>query len=213
MHGDRKWGWKYTDEIRIAAFALIFLFLISPSAYAHRVYVFAWIEGEMVHTESYLGGKKRAANGNIQVFDLSGTMLVEGKTNEKGEFSFQVPKREDLRIVLEAGMGHRAEYLLRASEAGSPEGSPAKARMEHQATRQSPSVQMDRAELRGVVEEVLDAKIGPVLQELAHMRKERAPGFREIMAGIGYILGIMGIALYLKSRKRGPGPTDSEGEK
>ncbi len=208
MHGGRKWGWKYPDEIRIAAFALIFLLLISPSAYAHRVYVFAWIEGEMVHTESYLGGKKRAADGKIQVFDLSGARLVEGKTNEKGEFSFQVPKREDLRIVLEAGMGHRAEYLLRVSEGETPVGSPAKAQRVHQATPQSPSVQIDRAEIRGVVEEVLDAKMDPVLKELAHMRKERGPGIREIMAGIGYIVGIMGLVLYFRSRKGQKPPKD-----
>jgi len=206
MQGDRRWGWKCHEKIRIPAFSLILLFLISPSAYAHRVYVFAWIEGEMVHTESYLGGKKRAADGNIQVFDLSGTRLTEGKTNEKGEFSFQVPKREDLRIVLEAGMGHRAEYLLRVSEHETHGGSPEKA--VHQATPQSPSVQIDRAEIRGVVEEVLDAKMGPVLQELAHMRKERGPGFREIMAGIGYIVGIMGLVLYFRSKKGQKPPQD-----
>ena len=164
MHGDRIWGWKCPDEIRIAAFTLVFLFLISPSAYAHRVYVFAWLDGETVHTESYLGAKKRAADGKIQVFDLSGARLVEGKTDEKGEFSFQIPKREDLRIVLEAGMGHRAEYLLRVSKGETPGDSPAKARTGHQATTQAPSVQIDRAEFRGVVEEVLDAKMDPVLK-------------------------------------------------
>ena len=164
----------------------------------------------MVHTESYLGGKKRAADGKIQIFDLSGVRLVEGKTNEKGEFSFQVPKREDLRIVLEAGMGHRAEYLLRVSKGETPVGSPAKARTGHQAIPQPPSVQLDRAEIRGVVEEVLDAKMEPVLKELAHMRKERGPGFREIMAGIGYIVGLMGLVLYFRSRK-GQKPPEDQG--
>jgi hypothetical protein len=36
------------------------------------------------------------------------------------------------------------------------------------------------------------------------MRKEEAPGFREITAGIGYILGIMGLVLYFRSRKKPP---------
>lgn len=208
MQGDRRWGWKFHEKIRIPAFALILLLLISPSAYAHRVYVFAWIEGEMVHTESYLGGKKRAADGKIQVFDLSGARLVEGRTNEKGEFSFQIPKREDLRIVLEAGMGHRAEYLLRVSEVETPGDSSPKVRTGHQAMPQPPSVQIDRAEIREVVEEVLDAKMEPVLKELVHMRKERGPGFREIMAGIGYIFGIMGLVLYFRARKGQKPPKD-----
>jgi len=50
------------------------------------------------------------------VFDLSGNKLLEGKTNDNGEFSFKIPKKADLRIVLEATMGHKTEYILKADE-------------------------------------------------------------------------------------------------
>ena len=35
------------------------------------------------------------------------------KTNEKGEFSFKLPKKAELKIVLLAGTGHRGEWNLR----------------------------------------------------------------------------------------------------
>jgi len=50
--------------------------------------------------------------GVIRVFDSTGKELLNGKTDTKGEFSFKVPKPDDLKIVLEAGMGHRAEWPL-----------------------------------------------------------------------------------------------------
>ena len=74
----------------IAAFG----FLVAPAAHAHRVSIFAWVDGDTVHTESKFGrrpGWSRAAW--VRVFDLEGNLLLEGKTDDNGEFSFQVPKR------------------------------------------------------------------------------------------------------------------------
>ncbi len=201
MRRGRKWERRPPGAIPIGLLALVIFLLLSPSAHAHRVYVFAWIEGDMVHTESYLGGKKRAAGGKIEVFDLSGNRLVQGETDTRGMFSFPFPKKGDLRIVLEAGMGHRAEYLLKPLDAESTGGAPSTARKKQDPAPQSPSVQVDRAEIREVVEAVLDAKLAPIKKQLAHMQKERAPGFREIVAGIGYIFGIMGLVLYIRGRK------------
>jgi nickel transport protein len=86
--------------------------LLSGNAQAHRVNVFAWVEGDTVFVEcKYPDGTKVHA-GVIRVLDSSGKELLNGKTNAKGEFSFKVPKPDDLKIVLEAGMGHRAEWPL-----------------------------------------------------------------------------------------------------
>lgn len=192
--------------IRGAAFALLLLLWLSPFAHAHRVYVFAWTEGDTVHTESYLSGKKKVVNGRIQVFDAGGAPVVEGTTDDKGAFSFPLPKTGDLRIVLESGMGHRAEYLLKVSE----QGTPGRARVEDPGppVSQAAPAQVDREEIRKVVEEVLDAKLAPLMRELRRMREPTGPGFREIAAGVGYILGIMGLVLYFRSRKRQGPPQD-----
>ena len=97
----------------VAAIGLIFFSY--TTALAHKVYIYAWFEGDTVYTESYFGSRK-VKEGLIQVFDLSGKMLLEGRTDEKGEFAFKSPQKTDLRIVVEAGMGHRNECILKAED-------------------------------------------------------------------------------------------------
>jgi nickel transport protein len=57
-------------------------------------------------------------------------------------------------------------------------------------------------QLRKEFEEILDARLKPVMKELAKLREDKGPGITEVIGGIGYILGIMGIIAYMKSRKK-----------
>jgi nickel transport protein len=182
---------------------LALFFNLVPAAHAHKVYVFAWAEGDIIHTESYFGGKKSAVGGLIKVFDPEGKELLEGKTDEKGEFSFRLPKRTDLKIVLEASMGHRAEYLLKAEEIPGPlkRNGPA-AENKKTAVPTPRAAAPDIEQIRGVVEEALDARLKPVLRTLARVQEERGPGVTEVMGGIGYVLGLMGLIAYFKARKK-----------
>jgi hypothetical protein len=77
-----------------------FLFVRIESGDAHRVNLFAWVEGDTVHVESKFSGGK--------------------KVDENGEFSFKVPEKTDLKIILIAGRGHRAEWTIAASETQVP---------------------------------------------------------------------------------------------
>jgi len=88
---------------------------IEPVA-AHRVNLFAWVEGDTVYVESKFSGGRRVTAGKITVSDTQGTELLSGTTSEKGEFSFKVPKKTELKIVLVAGTGHRAEWTISANE-------------------------------------------------------------------------------------------------
>lgn len=97
----------------------LFCFLVEP-ADAHRVNVFAWVEGDTVHVESKFSGGKKVNAGKIIVIDPRGAELVKGTTNAEGEFSFKVPEKTDLKIVLLAGEGHRAEWTIDAAELSIP---------------------------------------------------------------------------------------------
>lgn len=83
---------------------------------AHKVNVFAYVEGTTVFTESYFPDGKAVASGLIEVFDKKNTKLLEGKTNDKGLFNFPLLKKEELSIVIDAGMGHKNSFLLKASD-------------------------------------------------------------------------------------------------
>ena len=42
--------------------------------------------------------------------------ILEGKTDEKGHFSFPPPKKQDLVIIINATMGHKNSFLLKEEE-------------------------------------------------------------------------------------------------
>ena len=90
------------------------------SSNAHGVYVFAWVVGDTVFVESKFSGGKKVKAGKIIVTDPQGTELLKGTTNENGEFSFKVPKKTDLKIVLLAGVAHRAEWTIPLAEIQMP---------------------------------------------------------------------------------------------
>ena len=81
-------------------------------AHAHRVNVFAWVQGDTVYVEAKYPDGTTVHEGLIRVLDASGAELLTGRTNAAGEFSFKIPKQDDLTVVLDAGMGHHADWPL-----------------------------------------------------------------------------------------------------
>ena len=42
--------------------------------------------------------------------------MIEGKTDDEGQFNFPIPKLDDLNIVVREILGHRNSYPLKKSE-------------------------------------------------------------------------------------------------
>lgn len=183
--------------------ALAPLSIMEISAHAHGVYIFAWVEGDTIHTESYFSSEEKVKDGVVKVFNSSEDMLLEGKTDANGEFSFKIPGKPPLRIVLETGMGHGSEFLLELDDRTGIEETqvPPEENKEHQRPSTSPYPE-DVDQIRKVVEETLDSRLKPITKALAEREREKGPGFMEIIAGIGYIFGIMGIILYFRTKKK-----------
>lgn len=179
---------------------LIHVFAFSFPAYAHKVYVFSWAEGEMVYTESYSGDKK-INNGLIKVYSMNGDLILEGKTDENGLFSFLNPGKGELKIVLEAGMGHRAECTFEDDEVESEEASDSESGQKIHPDLSLANESISRQEIKDLMEEVVGSRLHSISSSLARLEQKRGPGLTEILGGIGYIFGIMGIILYVKSRR------------
>ena len=203
-------------------FFLILLFCITDTAYAHRVMIFAWVEGDKVFTQSKFSGGKKVKGGKILVSDLRGKNILEGKTDDKGEFSFTVPEKTAFKIVLEAGMGHRAEWMIPLNEIESladkkpvkstlkshEEESPlktvsVKSAEETQEKRMQPelSTGLNSNEIEQAVEKALDKKLKPVIKMLEESTRSSLT-VSEIIGGIGYILGLMGVGAYFHYRRK-----------
>lgn len=94
-----------------------FLLLGTSLVFAHKVQIFAYVEKNEVFTESYFADGSPVKGGTIEAYTKDGSKVAEGKTDEKGTFSFALPKDPvGLKIVLDAGMGHRAEYILKKED-------------------------------------------------------------------------------------------------
>jgi nickel transport protein len=183
----------------VIGFGLIFTF--PCTVWAHNVFIYAWVDGDTVYTESYFGAKRKVQGGLIRVFDLPGKELLEGRTNKKGEFSFKTPQQTDLRIVIEAGMGHRNEFILKVEDTSDVGDVAEPVKTDGTKAESTNSISADAEQIKAVVEQVLDSRLRPLRQELAAIRKEKSVGVTEIIGGIGYIFGIMGLIMYFKSRK------------
>lgn len=183
--------------------------LLAPApALAHRVNIFAWLEGGDVVVECGFNRSSPVKNGLITVFDaVDGKELLQGHTDDAGRFSFPVPQaaREGhgLRIRINAGEGHQNEWDMDASEfsgAAAPTASPTeKVNGTEGAAAQAVSGATPD-QVRAIVNAALDAKLGPIRRDLA-AQVNAGPGIQEIIGGIGWILGLVGIGLYFKGRR------------
>ncbi|MDR1855772.1 MAG: cobalamin biosynthesis protein CbiL [Desulfovibrio sp.] len=229
--------------LRWAAIAALLVFaagLCGPwcrPAYAHRVSVFAWVNGDMVETESGFSRGNPVVQGTITAFDaVSGDQLAQGVTDAEGRYAFPVPAAirgsgHGLRIRVDAGEGHRSEWILDAgdipgssgegrtlqAEATPPSGKgyPSPGKGTPSPETPSPSASMPSppsgmapppsgttpSELRTILSSVLDEKLAPIRRSLALLERPE-PGLRDIVGGIGWIVGIAGIVLYFRGRRR-----------
>ncbi|MFA4915252.1 MAG: hypothetical protein WC560_01095 [Syntrophales bacterium] len=206
-------------------FFLICAFCIVREADAHKVNIFAYAEEGTVHSESYFVDGSACKNSRIEVFDeKAGTRFLEGKTDEDGKFSFKIPKATSLKLVLHASMGHQNEYTLgedevieamgdkrnqkQNKEPAKSSSQPAKISVKTQRENLAGNVvasvgrSMSESEMEDVVEIVIDRKLKPVMGILVRLKENsEKPSLTEIIGGIGYIVGLMGLIMYLKSRR------------
>lgn len=181
-------------------------------ARAHGLSVFAWVEGDTAHVQGKFSGGKYIKGGDVTVMGPGGEELITGKTNDQGVFSFRIPRKSDLKIVISAGMGHQGDWTIRADEidAELPETSADAAEPatpSPSAPESTPPAGVSPEAIQSAVERALDKKLKPVIRMLADERQR--VGATEIFGGIGYIFGLVGIAAYFMSRRK----RASEGEK
>ncbi len=116
--------WKETvgDRGNLSGLWLIILwtaatFLLAGTASAHKVNVFAYVEGRTVYVESYFPDGSPVAEAAVVVFGTHGKTVAEGKTDNQGLFQFDAPGTAcDLTIEVNASMGHKATYTLKKED-------------------------------------------------------------------------------------------------
>jgi nickel transport protein len=215
----RQWSERLRLGRACAAAVLLSLLALPAPAAAHQLRIFATVRGRQVEGEVFYQGGGVAGQVPVTIDAPNGRRLGETITDDQGKFTFAPEVRCDLRLAADAGMGHYAEYLLKQEELppdlppldeeppSHPEASP-------EATKSSrPHAQTARVEsghaVGGAAAELesLDRQIAALRQDMN--RWQARLRFQDILGGIGYICGILGLlSFFLRTRKR-LGPVDA----
>jgi nickel transport protein len=201
---------EYTIDLRQAVILLgLFVWcIVANPAYAHKVNVFAYAEGDQVYVQGYFSDGTKAKNSDVTVFNNNDKEVFSGKTNEAGEFTFPTQDKDHaLRIVLNAGLGHQASFeipsdemahtsvMIASSETESPTGQSLPTDKVADDAKGSATSQLSEATVRKAVAE----GVLPLAREISEL-KDRT-GFSDIVGGIGFIVGILGMFAYFKAKK------------
>ncbi|MDO5673513.1 MAG: cobalamin biosynthesis protein CbiL [bacterium] len=212
------------------SFLVFSLLCTSSPALAHRVHLFAYVQQGEIVVDSRFSRAKPVQHGKIAVFEAeSGKLLLQGISDAQGASRFTIPpellkKPVDLRLVLKAGEGHQAEWIVPAAElnpqasqipAEKPAVPSAAAEAETTAPTLAPAaastvdtstpIAISAQELEAIINRALDARVQP-LQAMLAAEQAKGPGLTEIIGGIGWIIGIFALIFVLKSRKKADEP-------
>lgn len=193
----------------IAILTMTALGLPCSGAFAHSVFIFAWVDGGQICTESYFSKKNKVRGGAVRMFDDQGRELQSGITDDQGSFCFAPPAElTGLVFVIEAGEGHRGEFSLTAADlrGSSPPAAEAvpglpSAKVAEPAPA-GPGPLIDESALRSIIREELQAQLAPIKKSLAKSGNGQGPGWREAVGGLGWLAGLAGFALWRASRKK-----------
>jgi nickel transport protein len=197
----------------IQGLLLVFVLSAYPTpTWAHRVLVFAYAEGDTIQVESKFVSDSPVRQGKVMVLDQkTGKDLLTGQTDDQGKFSFKFPaeaaaEKMDLKIVVEAAMGHRGDWLLKAASyltGASPvkAAEPAPAAATAPKSPETKAVNQDQQALEAAVNKALERQLAPIKEMLTELTIHRT-SLTDIIGGIGYIMGIFGLWAYFQSKKR-----------
>lgn len=193
------------------------LALAASESGAHALHVFAWQEDGGIAAQCGFGKNRPAAGARVRVLGAGDQReLAAGEADAQGRFTIALPKgARGVKIICDAGQGHRGEWEMEIESAPEPEDAPGA-----NAAGEAPDASGSRAEsetsragsaaqslspavlqsIKQIMRAELERELAPMRRDLAELAA-RGPGISEIIGGIGWILGLAGAAFYFKSRK------------
>ena len=190
--------------VRVALGALALLVLAAAPADAHRLRIFATVEGGTIEGYAFFvgGGRPDGAAvrferaGEVVRFERAGEVVHATTTDAEGAFAWRPVEPGPITVVVDPGGGHVAEVTLGAERFGaasSGDAAPASAEEAASAHALAPEVE-------AAIEAAVARQIRPLLEAQAEARSRIR--FNDVMGGIGMIVGLAGVALWARTRAR-----------
>ncbi|MFQ0812383.1 cobalamin biosynthesis protein CbiM [Brucella anthropi] len=192
--------------LRLLLSLIVATMCFATAAEAHRLKLFATVEGGTVHGYGFFIGGGRLSEAQLTIRNAQGVELFKGPANADGSFSFTPAVPSDLVLTIDAGDGHVAETHIAADRfprdgvpgvIGSARAETPPAAAREAAAPPSPeelSVMIDRS-----VDRAVSRQIAPLLE--AYAEADGRARFSDIVSGIAVIIGLAGLLLWAKSRR------------
>ncbi|MDQ7031164.1 MAG: hypothetical protein Q9M37_00385 [Desulfonauticus sp.] len=203
-------------------FSLIFTLIGGNICFAHRVNIFCWSENKDLYCEAKYPSGEKVKKGQVNIIDLVTKKVILSKTTDtKGKVHFILPnavftQKHDLEAEILAGMGHRNTWKIPFSdlqEANTEnnlknQASPAEttdvlpwANEATPSNEQPTKTNLSEQKLEKIIDKVMSKKLQPILEKLTLLQEDKIT-LQDVFAGIGYIFGLMGVAMYFMSKKQ-----------
>lgn len=179
---------------RVLLLAALLAVLATPAA-AHRLKVFATVVGGTVEGRAYFVGGAAAGDVPVALRGSGGEVLAQGRTDDDGRFALDVAARDDLVVVVDALDGHVARFTIAASRL--PDTLRSAPVAEGQAAPAAAAVAPEAG-----VEAAIARQIAPLAERIDAF--EASLRLRDVLGGIGYIVGVFGLLAFLKAQRARP---------
>ncbi len=176
-------------------------------ASAHKLKVFAYVEGTTIRGTVYFAGDIKAKGALVTALAPDGTELARVNSAEDGTFALEARERVDLRLVADAGDGHQATFVVGAAEL--PPGLPERAGKGSAVVAPAaaappeggqPPPLSSGADIEAMIDRAVGRHVGPLAERLAAF--EDTVRWHDVLGGIGYIFGVTGVGFYVAARNR-----------
>jgi len=189
------------------AIAILALCVAAPLAHAHALNLFATVTDGVVNGKTYYADGP-AAGIQVTVFGPNDEALGTAESGDDGSFTWTPTTRGNLHFVAETPEGHRAEFTVSAEELpetlpkaeGVAEISQSDGSDRSVGLSQPHSAAEPHAGIEQIVEDAVSRQIRPLREQIDAF--EHRTRFRDIVGGLGYIVGVSGLFAFWKSRTK-----------
>ena len=208
--------------IFISGSIILLVILGSLNAYAHRINLFCKVENQEIACSSSYSDGKAVKNAQIRILSQKeNKLLLKGKTNQNGTFRFDISpelkqKKPGLKISVQESMGHRDTWIINAEEyaktlkenskgvtKSQPQNDGNFAANASNTNTETENISIKKQEFKELLSDTISSELGPLESKIESvLQYKENQSFRDILGGIGYILGIMGIVFFIKSRNK-----------
>ncbi len=166
----------------------LLLTVAAGAAWAHAARLFATVEGGAIVGEVYFAGGGPAAAVGVVAVDPDGNALAQARTDAEGRFRLPVTRRVDHRLLADVGDGHAASALVPADALPEPAATP------------SSAAAREPAAVAAAVDAALARRVAPLRRDIARLQDRIL--WRDVLGGLGYVLGLFGAAAFVLARRR-----------